>query len=111
MPTYLIQGSYTAESMAAMIHNPEDRSIVVRKLVESFGGKLEGFWLSLGEFDFVSIVNLPDTEAAAALAIAASAGGGVHNYRTVPLLSWTDGVKAFKKASGAHYQPPAKHIN
>jgi hypothetical protein len=50
MPTYLFQGCYTSESIAAMMQKPEDRSAVVRKLIEGFGGKLEGFWLSLGEF-------------------------------------------------------------
>src|SRR5580658_6008892 len=101
MPTYLFQGCYTSESIAAMVHKPEDRSAVVRKLVESFGGKLEGFWLSFGEYDFVGISQLPNAEAAAALALAVAAAGGVHNYRTVPLLSWTEGVNAFKKAGAA----------
>ncbi len=111
MPSYLFQGCYTSESVAAMVVQPEDRTDVVRKLVESFGGKLDGFWLSLGEYDFVGIAQLPNPEAALALAMAVAAGGGVHNYRTVPLLSWTEGVNAFKKASGAKYLPPAKHAN
>ena len=108
MPAYLFQGCYTSESIAAMIQKPEDRTAVVRKLVEGFGGKLEGFWLSFGEYDFVGISQLPDAEAAAALALAVSAGGGVHHYRTVPLLSWDQGVNVLKKASGAKYRPPAR---
>src|SRR5580658_9670134 len=98
MPTFLFQGCYTSESIAAMVEKPEDRTAVVRKLVESFGGKLEGFWLAFGEYDFVGIAQLPDAEAAAALTMAVSAGGGVHSYRTVPLLSWAEGVNALKKA-------------
>jgi len=111
MPTYLFQGCYTPESISAMVHKPEDRSVVVRKLIESFGGKLEGFWLSFGEYDFVGIMQLPDAESAAALALSVSAGGGVHNYKTIPLLTWEEGLKAFKKAGGVKYRPPAKHPN
>lgn len=111
MPTYLFLGCYTSESIAAMVLKPEDRSVVVRKLIEAFGGKLEGFWLSFGEHDFMGIVQLPDAETAAALAMAVAAGGGVHNYKTVPLLTWAEGINAFRKASGVTYRPPAKHAN
>ncbi len=111
MPTFMFQGCYTSESIAAMVQKPEDRSVVVRKLIESFGGKMEGFWLSFGEFDFVGIAHLPDAESAAALTMAVSARGGVHKYRTTPLLTWAEGVDAFKKAGGAKYRPPAKHAN
>jgi uncharacterized protein with GYD domain len=108
MPTYMFQGSYTSASIAAMAKKPEDRSVAVRKLVDSLGGKLEGFWLAFGENDFVGIVQVPDSETAAAFALAAAAGGGVHNFKTVQLLTWAEGMNAFKKAGGAKYQPPTK---
>jgi len=59
MSTYLFQGCYTSVSVAAMVQKPEDRSMVVRGLVEGLGGKLEGFWLAFGEHDFVGIAQLP----------------------------------------------------
>jgi uncharacterized protein with GYD domain len=111
MPTYLFQGCYTSASIAAMVQKPEDRSAVVRNLIESLGGKMEGFWLALGEYDFYGIAQLPDAETAVALTMAVAAAGGVHNYRTVPLLSWAEGVIALKMAGGAKYRPPAKHVN
>jgi uncharacterized protein with GYD domain len=36
----------------------KDRSVVVRGLIESLGGKFEGFWLAFGEYDFVGIAQL-----------------------------------------------------
>ena len=69
---------------------------------------MEGFWLSFGEHDFVGIAQLPDSQAAAAFALAAAAGGGVHNFQTVELLTWADGVKVFKKAAALKYRPPTK---
>jgi len=108
MSTYLFQGCYTSASIAAMVQKPEDRSVVVRGLTESFGGKLEGFWLAFGEYDFVGIVQLPDAETAGAFSLAVAAGGGVQNFKTVPLLTWAQGVSALKKAGGVKYQPPSK---
>lgn len=111
MSTYLVQGCYTSAAIAAMVKKPEDRSVAVRTLVESLGGKLEGFWLASGEHDFVGIVQFPDLATAAAFSLAAAAGGGVHNFKTVPLLTWAEGMEAFKKAGGAKYLPPTKLAN
>jgi uncharacterized protein with GYD domain len=108
MSTYLFQGCYTSAAIAAMVQKPEDRSAVVRGLIEGFGGKLEGFWLAFGEHDFVVIAQLPDNQAAAAFALVATAGGAVNNFKTVPLLTWAEGMNAFKKAGGAKYRPPTK---
>jgi uncharacterized protein with GYD domain len=104
----MFQGCYTSEAIAGMIKKPEDRSAAVRSLVESVGGKLEGFWLTFGESDFVLIMQLPDSQAAAALALAVAASGSLHDCKTTELLSWADGVSALKKAAAAKYQPPAK---
>ena len=108
MSTYLFQGCYTSAAIADMVQKPEDRSVVVRGLIEELGGKLEGFWLAFGEHDFVGIAQLPDVQTAAAFALVAAAGGGVHNFKTVPLLTWAEGMNAFKKAGGAKYRSPAK---
>jgi len=106
MATFMFQGCYTPAAVAAMVKTPEDRSAAVRELMESVGGKVEGFWLSFGEFDFVGIGQLPDAQSAAAFAMAATAAGAVHHFRTVELLPWSEGVKAFKKAAAAKYRPP-----
>jgi len=36
----MVQGSYTAEAWSKMIHKPEDREKIYRKLIEKAGGKL-----------------------------------------------------------------------
>lgn len=108
MPTYMFQGRYTAAAIAALVKQPEDRSLAVGSLVESLGGKVHGFWLSFGEQDFVGIAQFPNSEAAAALSFAASAGGAVHNFKTVELLTGPEGMKAFTKAATARYKPPTK---
>jgi len=108
MPTYMFQGCYTPAAIAAMVQKPEDRTEAVRSVIESLGGKMQGFWLSFGPHDFVGIAQLPDSQAAAAFALATTAGGALHNFQTIELLSWSEGLKAFQKAATLKYRPPAK---
>src|SRR6185312_8670240 len=44
MPLYLSRFSYTPETWARMIGNPEDRQKAARSYIESVGGTLHGFW-------------------------------------------------------------------
>ncbi|CAN5709214.1 GYD domain-containing protein [soil metagenome] len=108
MPTFMFTGCYTSAAVAALIQKPEDRTVVLRALAESLGGKIDGFWLSFGEHDFVGIAQLPDSHSAATFALTATAGGGVQNLKTVELLTWAEGVQVLKKAGSAKYRPPTK---
>ena len=51
MPLYMTQFAYTPEAWATLTDNPEDRSAAVRELLETHGGRLIGWYLSLGEYD------------------------------------------------------------
>lgn len=108
MPSYLGQASYTAEAMAALVKNPQNRMEVVRKSAESLGGKLAGGWLSFGEYDVVLIAEMPDNVSAAAIAMAAAAGGSLRAIKTTPLLNAEEGLAAVKKAASSGYTPVQK---
>jgi len=108
MPSYLVQASYTSESIASLIKTPQNRGEVVRKAVEHLGGKLVGGWLSFGEYDVVLIAELPDQVSAAAIAMAAAAGGSLKGIKTTPLLTFEEGLAAAKKAAGTGYMPIQK---
>ncbi len=107
MATYLIQGSYTPESWAALIKNPQDRSEAIQSLVEPLGGNLVCAYLAFGESDVVAIVELPDDVAVAALSIAATASGAV-SISTTQLLTSDEGLEAMRKASDISYTPPGR---
>ena len=49
MPLYMTQFAYTPEAWATLSDNPEDRSVAVRDLLETQGGRLIGWYLSFGE--------------------------------------------------------------
>ncbi len=99
MPLYMYQAAYTPESWAAQIKNPQDRvETVARTVCEAAGAKLVGGWLCFGDYDLVIIVDAPNNESMAAIALAAGAGGAFKASKTTVLMTATDGVGALKKA-------------
>jgi uncharacterized protein with GYD domain len=108
MPLYLYELSYTAESLAAQIKEPQDRlETAARPVLEAIGGKLLGAGYSFGDKDVVILYEAPDDESAAALAMAVAAGGAIKAAKTTKLLSGSQWVSALKKASSvaAQYKP------
>ncbi len=77
MPTFIVQGRYTAEAIKGFVASPENRETVVSRLVEAAGGRLTGYYVTTGERDFIAIAEGADVDAAAAAVLAAAAGGGV----------------------------------
>jgi uncharacterized protein with GYD domain len=105
MASYLVQCSYTQEALKSLIAVPEDRTPVVAKAVKSLGGKLIGSWLSFGDYDVTLIMEMPDNVSAAAMALAAAAGGSLKSIKTTPLMSTEDAKAALKKAAATSYKP------
>jgi uncharacterized protein with GYD domain len=108
MPHYLIQGSYTAEAWQALLNKPEDRREALRPVIEKLGGRIVHSWYTFGQHDFVSIVEMPDNVSAAAFSFAQAAGGALRSFETTPLLEFSEGLEAMKRASKAGYRPPGK---
>jgi uncharacterized protein with GYD domain len=106
MPHYLLQVAYTPEAWATMSKNPQNRIDAVRPAVEGLGGKIETGYLCFGEYDLMLIAELPSNTEAAAMAIAASAGGALKSVKTTPLLTAAEGVEAMKRTSFSGYEPP-----
>lgn len=103
MPTYLVQGSYSAEAWSAMTKQVQSRHEAVRQLVESLGGSLKGCWIALGDYDFIVIADFPDDLRAAACAMTLSGSHAPRHVKTVPLLSPEDALSAMGRPySQAH---------
>jgi uncharacterized protein with GYD domain len=105
MASYLYQCSYTAESLAAQIKDPQDRLAVVNKQIETTGAKIVGGGYGFGDYDIVALVEAPNDTVMAAVAIAIGAGGGIRNGKTTKLLSGTEWVAAVKAAASVGYRP------
>ena len=106
MAQYLLQASYTAQGVSGLIKSPEDRSAVIRQLVESAGGRMESLYYAFGDYDVIAILELPDNATMAAISMAAGASGAVANIKTTVLLPISEGVEAARKAGSAGYRPP-----
>jgi uncharacterized protein with GYD domain len=108
MAYYMCQVRYTREAIKTLISKPHDRTGVVRAAVEKLGGKLLGFWYAFGDYDAVLIFEMPDNATAAALPLAAAAGGAISTSHITTLLTPTEAIAALKKASKSGYRPPGK---
>ena len=106
MAHYLLQVAYTPEAVAALVKNPQNRLEAVRPVAKQLGGTVDDQWMSLGEYDIVAVINMPDSVSAAAFAMAVSAGGACRAVRTTSLLSMEEGIAAMQKAATAEYRPP-----
>ena len=87
MPKFLFEASYTTEgAKGVQSAGGSSRRDAVAKVAESVGGKLERFYFAFGDTDAYVVVDLPDNESAAAVAIAVNTAGGA-TVNTVVLLT------------------------
>ena len=122
---YLLQFSYTAEAWDDLIRNPgkRDRGGAVYELLGSLGGCLAKITFScdddptpkeklgaFGEHDVVALACFPSDEAAAAFAMAVTAGGGVKSFKTTRVMPWSSVETALTMAASHRgtYSPPGK---
>jgi uncharacterized protein with GYD domain len=106
MPLYLTKFSYTPETWARMIGNPEDRRKAAESYIESVGGKLHGFWYAFGEHDGYNLWEAPDNVSMAAVALAIGGGGALSSIETTVLMSVDETLDALRKAGEIKYQKP-----
>ena len=106
MPLFLNQVAYNEEGWQALVSNPQNRLDVIRPVVEKLGGRLVHAYFAFGDYDFILISEFPDNVSAAALAIAAAAGGAVKSMKTTPLMEAAEGLEAIRKAATSGYRAP-----
>jgi uncharacterized protein with GYD domain len=63
-------------------------------------------YFAFGEYDVVTIVELPDNKAAAALALGVGASGALSKYRTTVLMTQDEAMEAMRRAGDISYIPP-----
>jgi len=110
MPIYITQGKYTRESVKKMSANPEDRTATLADFFAKAGGKLIGWYLTFGEYDFMCISESKDSGDAAAALLAIAGKNAVADLKTTVALTSSEAKKAFGRAgklAGA-YRPPGK---
>lgn len=76
MPTYLALGTFTDQGRRTIQESPK-RLDAVKKALVAIGGRLEAFYLTMGPYDFVAVIEAPNDETVAKYALAVSAQGAV----------------------------------
>jgi uncharacterized protein with GYD domain len=104
MPKYLFQASYSPQGVGGVrSKGGTSRRDAVAETASSLGGQLESFYFGFGEHDAFVTADLPDNEAAAALALTVNAAGGAA-VNTIVLLTPEQVDEAAKRS--VDYSPP-----
>jgi uncharacterized protein with GYD domain len=104
MPKFLFEASYSPQGVEGISSKGgSSRRDAVADMAEGLGGKLESFYFAFGDVDAYVTVELPDNEAATAVALAVNAAGGA-TVKTVQLLTPEEVDAAAKRSAG--YRPP-----
>ena len=108
MATYITQGRYTREAIKGMTVKPEDRSEALSRHVTRAGGRVIGYYLTFGDYDFLSIIEAPGEIQMAAILLSAAGAGGVTDLRTTLAMGAVEAKGAFAAAGDlAHsYRTP-----
>lgn len=100
MAQYIITGCYTPAAMKGMIAHPSDREKATGALIAAAGGKLESYFLTTGETDFIMRVTSNDIAKMLAALMVAGASGAVTGLKTVQCFTSAEFLEA-QKAAGA----------
>ena len=104
MPKYLLEVNYTLDGVRGVIDKGGNaRKAAAQAAAKSVGGKIDVFYFAFGGTDVFTVADLPDNSAAAALALAVTAGGGA-TVNTVVLLTADEIDAATQKK--VKYSPP-----
>lgn len=98
MPVYITQGRYTREAIKGMLVKPEDRADALSRLMSKAGGRLVGYYLTFGEYDFMAIAEIESDTMMAAALLAAGSGGGVTDLKTTVGMTSAEAKGAFEAA-------------
>jgi uncharacterized protein with GYD domain len=68
MPDYIMLTNLTADGVQTLKNNPS-RVQEVNKEVEQLGVKVKEQWATLGQYDFITVVEAPDTQTMAKVSV------------------------------------------
>jgi uncharacterized protein with GYD domain len=84
MPIFILLSTLTEQGVRTLKSNPE-RLRQVNQDIEELGGKVLHQWATLGEFDFVNVLEAPDIATVAKISVSLSSRGSTR-IETLPAL-------------------------
>ena len=86
MPSYLSMGKWTDQGMKNIKQSPA-RLDAVKAAAKEAGGRVVFFYMTMGEYDFAVLWELPNDEVASRLLLSASMQG---NVRSTTMKAFTE---------------------
>ena len=78
MPSYIMLSNWTDQGIRHVKDSP-DRLDAARKLCNQHGAEITAFYMTLGAYDMVIIIDAPNDDAFAKLAISIAKGGNIRS--------------------------------
>ena len=94
MPTYVTLWKYTRDGLMDMKNTP-DRYEAVKKIISDAGGKLLSIYGLVGEYDVITIMEMPDEKVAASTILKICSKGRITS-QTMTAISIDDFLKIAK---------------
>ena len=88
MPTYVMLAQLSADGVQTVKNNPH-RIKEVNKEVESLGATVKAQWATIGQYDFVSVVEVPDEKTMARVSLELG-GRGTARYESMTAIPIDD---------------------
>ena len=98
MPTYILFSILTDEGRRTVKERPE-RIREVNREIESMGAKVMAQYVVLGQYDFVNIVEAPDNQTIARVAMELGSRGTVQitSMAAIPVMEFIESMKVAAK--------------
>jgi uncharacterized protein with GYD domain len=95
MPTYVLLTTLTAQGLQTLRSNPE-RLREVNRDVEELGARVVHQWMTLGNYDFVNVVDAPDETTIAKVSVVLGARGS-SKLTTLTAISVDEFISALEQ--------------
>ena len=94
MPMFITLGNFTDQGIRNYKDSPK-RAQAFKESVEGMGGRVHSVHWTLGQYDLVAIVEAPDDQTAAAIAVKTASLGNIRTM-TMPAFGSEDITKIIK---------------
>jgi uncharacterized protein with GYD domain len=102
MQHFKFRWRYNSQSLQKLAAYPENRTHLIKTLIEDFHGELLYFYTTTGNFHSFCIAKFPDSITAWAFALASEATGGFASYEVEPLFTAEEGKAAMEMGKNTH---------
>jgi uncharacterized protein with GYD domain len=92
VPTYIMLSRLSPEGVQTIKNNPQ-RIKEVNREIEQLGAEVKAQWATLGQFDFINVVEAPDDQTMSRISLELGSRGTAR-YESLPAIPVDDFISA-----------------